>query len=79
MKEFLESQGGLVATVLMVVVAFNLLLTGLHQFLGFIKDKTVKWDGDNKAYEAIGKVLSIGQKLIEMLSAAQNKKVEEKK
>jgi hypothetical protein len=67
MKEFIQSQGGLIATVLVVSLGLNVLLTGVYNFLGFIKDKT-SGDGDNKAHAQLEKIIAIVQKVVEFLS-----------
>ena len=67
MFEFLESNGGLVATVVMVMLGLNALLMGIYKALEIVKDKTAG-NGDNKAYEAIGKVIAVLQKIIDFVS-----------
>lgn len=67
MSEFLEANGGLLATVLVVVLAMNALLMGIYKTLEVIKDKT-SGSGDDKAYAAIGKVIAVLQKIIDFLS-----------
>jgi len=67
-SEFIQSNGGLIATVVLVVVAFNAVIMGLHKGLELIKDKTAT-DTDNKIYEVLGKVISVFQKIIELAAA----------
>ena len=73
MSEFLEQSGGLVATVVMVMVALNVFLMGIYKTLEVIKDKTAG-NGDNKAYEAIGKIIAVLQKIIDFVSANRKHK-----
>lgn len=67
MQEFIQSQGGLIATVLAVSLGLNILLTGVYNFLGFLKDKT-SGDGDNKLHAKLEKIISVIQKVVEFLS-----------
>lgn len=66
MKEFIEANGGIIATTLLVVVSFNLLLAGLKSALEVIKDKTAT-QVDNKIYEAVSKVSAFLSKILDMV------------
>jgi hypothetical protein len=72
MKEWLASlltsKDASLATILACVIALNILLTGLKKSLGWIKDKTAT-TLDDKAYDAVTKVLGVGEKVVEFLSA----------
>lgn len=46
------------------VIAFNLVLTGLHKGLEVLKDKTES-KADDKAWEIIGKIAEITQKIVD--------------
>lgn len=46
------------------VIAFNLVLTGLHKGLEVLKDKTES-KADDKAWEIIGKIVEITQKIVD--------------
>ena len=68
MKEFIESQGGIILTVLFVATAFNLLLSGVAATLDFIKDKTPT-NADNKAAAFVHKLIDWTKWLTDLLSA----------
>lgn len=68
LKSFATSNGGLIATIVLVAVALNLLLSGLHDALGLIKDKTAT-TVDNKLFDWTGRVAGFLQKVIEYGSA----------
>jgi len=68
MTEFIDANGGIIATVIVVIVAFNALVLGLHKALEVIKDKT-KTDVDNKLYALTSSVASVLQKILELASA----------
>lgn len=76
MTEFIDANGGLIATIVVVVMALNALILGLHKGLELIKDKT-KTDADNKLHAATTKIVSVAQKILELLAAYKPK--EEKK
>ena len=66
MKDFIMENGGLIATVLLVLICANILLSAVYEILGKIKDKTdAEWD--NKAYAALGKVIEYLLKVIDFL------------
>ena len=48
------------------VVAFNLILAGLHKGLEVLKDKTES-KADDKAWEIIGKIVEITQKIVDYI------------
>lgn len=76
MKEFIDTNGGIIATIVVVALAFNAFLSGVSLALEKIKDKTAT-DKDNKAYEFIGKILNITKWVVDFLSANnEHKKVE---
>lgn len=54
------------ALVVMYVISFNALLSGAYKSLEIIKDKTAT-QFDNKAYEVIGKIISVLMKIIDFL------------
>jgi hypothetical protein len=60
----LVSQWPAVAQVLTYVVAFNIMLTGLHKGLDLIKDKTSN-QVDNKVAAVLGKIVAMLSKLID--------------
>lgn len=64
MKEFISSNGGLLAMIVMVAISLNLVLSGISHALEVFKDKTVT-DTDNKVHAFIGKVLTVLQKVID--------------
>lgn len=69
MKEFIAENGGLLATILLAVVAFNFILMGVQKILEGIMKFTPKWTGDDKAFAFVGKVLVWSQKIIDWLGA----------
>lgn len=67
------------ALVIVYVVSFNALLSGVYKSLSLIKDKT-KTDIDNKAYDIIGKIISGLMKAIDYMGYnIEHKKDVEKK
>lgn len=68
LSQFIAQNGGLVATILIVVVALNLLLSGISKALEVFKDKTAT-NIDNKIFDALAKVLSVLQKIVDWGSA----------
>lgn len=72
MKEFLASilasNGGIVATVVTVMVALNFVLSGLKSGLDKIKTMT-KTTVDDKASDFLGKILAVLGKIIDWASA----------
>ena len=66
MKEFIAANGGLIGTIIIVMVSFNLLLVGVKSSLEFIKDKT-KTDIDNKAFDIISKISAFVSKVLDMV------------
>jgi hypothetical protein len=52
------------ALVILYVVAFNSFLSGVYKGLSLIKDKTAS-NIDNKAYEIVGKIISMLMKVLD--------------
>lgn len=52
--------------ILACVVAFNLVLAGLHKGLEVLKDKTES-KADDKAWEIIGRIAAITQKIVDYM------------
>lgn len=52
------------AVVLMYLVAFNMLLSGLYKGLEHIKDKTES-NLDNKIYDIVGKIIKVLLKVLD--------------
>jgi len=75
MKEFIDANGGIIATVIIIIVAFNALVLGLHKALEVIKDKTSS-DLDNKLYAVLTPIITILQKILELASAYKPNKQE---
>lgn len=48
------------------IIAFNLMLSGIHKGLEVLKDKTAS-NADDKAWELIGKILSVLQKIVDFV------------
>lgn len=67
MEAFLEANGGLLATILVAVLAMNAFLMGIYKTLEVVKDKT-SGTGDDKAYAFLGKVIPVVQKVIDFLA-----------
>lgn len=68
MTEFIQSQGGLILTVILVATALNLFLSGLGAALDMIKDKT-ETQLDNQIALVILKITDILKRLVDLLSA----------
>ena len=66
MTEFLASNCGLIGTVVLVMLAVNVTLTGLKQGLELIKDKTTT-EVDNKAHDFLSKVLDFLGKVLDTI------------
>ncbi len=66
MKEFIASNGGMIATTILVMVTFNAFLSGLKAALELIKDKTVT-DADNKAFDFVSSVKAALQKVLDVV------------
>lgn len=66
MKEFIASQGGLIATIVAVAVALNFVLSGVIKALEMFKDKTESKADDNlwaflrKCADVVTKVIEWG-------------------
>lgn len=58
-------QNGFMISVVSCMVAVNYLLTGVYNFLGWLKDKTAT-DVDNQAYNKLGVLIGWIQKIIEI-------------
>lgn len=73
MNEFLNSPGGLVATILAVGAAMNLVCSGLSKFFDFIKDKT-----ENKVDDKLAMIFhrgaDIAQDVVDFFSANRQHK-----
>ncbi len=79
MKSFIESNGGLIATVAMVMVSINLILAGLKAGLEKIKDKT-DTTFDNKFYDLVNSVSTLLSKALDVIGYnPEHKDSEEKK
>lgn len=68
MKDFITANGGLIATVIMVLMAVNALIVGLHSALEKLKDAT-STDVDNKVYDLTGTIATWIQKVLEIIGA----------
>lgn len=55
------------------VIAFNLMLSGIHKGLEVLKDKTASKADDN-AWEIIGKILSVLQKIVDFIGMNRARK-----
>lgn len=66
MKEFIAANGGLIGTVVIVMLAVNVTLTGLKAGLELIKDKTAT-EVDNKAHSILTKVLDFLSKALDIV------------
>lgn len=73
MKEFILNNGGLMATVALVVVCLNILLTSVKVVLEKVKDLTPT-DVDNKAYDALSKVMGVLSLIVDWASANKEHK-----
>lgn len=67
-SKLLESQDATLAKILVAVLFMNVFLSGLKRALDYVKDKT-ETTLDNKAAELLGKILGVGSKVIDFLSA----------
>jgi hypothetical protein len=73
MGEFLQHNGGIVATVLGIVIALNIFLTGLKGALEKIKDMTsTKVDDD--LYAFLDKIVGFLTKVVDTVSANKEHK-----
>ncbi len=68
MNAFLETNGGLVGSVIVVAMFFNFFLSGLSKALEVIKDKTEN-KVDDKIYLYVNKAAQIIQKIVDWASA----------
>lgn len=68
MGEFLQTNGGIIGTVVLVATIFNMVLSGVGKALDLVKDKTAT-QADNKVAEWILKIATILQKVIDWTSA----------
>lgn len=67
MQEFIQQNGGVVATTVLVLISFNFVMSGLKAALEKIKDKTAS-QVDNKIYAIITKILTISEAIVDWLS-----------
>lgn len=67
MKEFIVQNGGLIATIVLVVIALNAILMGFQSILEVVMKFTPKWETDNKIHAFIGKILIWTHKLVDWL------------
>jgi len=77
MLDFLFKNGELIGMIVGVSVALNLIVAGLRKLLAIFKDKTES-DADNKAFDILGKIKGVLEKIIstfkkneEVISAAK--------
>ncbi len=68
MNAFLETNGGLVGSVIVVAMFLNFFLSGLSKALEVIKDKTEN-KVDDKIYLYVNKAAQIIQKIVDWASA----------
>lgn len=66
-------QNGFMISVVSCMVAVNYLLTGIYNFLGWLKDKTAT-QADDKAWAFIAKLIGWVQKVIEIGQGNQQHK-----
>lgn len=84
MKEFIAANGGLIATVALVVLVLNTLLSGIKKALYMIMDKTAT-TADNKLYDFINSACQFLGKILDVIghnpehSELEEVKTEEKK
>ena len=63
--EFFKNPAG-IASLVAVLVAINIILSGISKLLEVIKDKT-QTQADNKAFEIVGKMSTFMQKAIDWM------------
>lgn len=68
MNAFLETNGGLVGSVIVVAMFLNFFLSGLSKGLEVIKDKTEN-KVDDKIYFYVNKAAQVLQKIVDWASA----------
>lgn len=68
MNAFLETNGGLVGSVIVVAMFLNFFLSGLSKGLEVIKDKTEN-KVDDKIYVYVNKAAQVLQKIVDWASA----------
>jgi len=66
MKEFMAANGGLIGTVVLVMLAMNALLSGIKAMLEYFKDKT-ETTVDNKIYDFLSTVLGFLSKVLDIV------------
>ena len=72
MKEFIEQNGGLIASVALVLIAINTALVGVSAGLQKIADKTAN-KTDDKVLSVINGISASLKKIIDLISANTNK------
>ena len=68
MMTIINSNGGLLATALAIVVFFNLLVGAIQKGLDII-DPTPEQKAASKLYQIVGKCVSISQNVLDWLSS----------
>lgn len=66
MKEFIAANGGIIAAAAGLMIAVNMVLSGLKQGLEYIKDKTAT-DVDNKAYALVSSISGFLSKALDVI------------
>lgn len=67
-SQFFEQWGDVILVIVLTILGINVILTSAKKALEFIKDKTES-KLDDKAYEAVSKLLKVFNVVIEFLSA----------
>lgn len=68
LKNFIAQNGGVIASVVLVVMCMNFVLMGVQKALELIKDKTES-TLDNKVYDVLSKVCGFFSKIIDWIGA----------
>ncbi len=68
MKDFIDSNGGIIPSLLVVSLVMNAFLSFLYVVLGKLKEM-IPTDTDNKIWDIVGAFLEGTHKFIEILSA----------
>lgn len=68
MNNFIQSNGGVVSTVILVAMVLNFVMSGLSKALETIKDKT-ETKTDDKIWAVVNKIAQVLQKIIDWGSA----------
>lgn len=68
MNDFITSNGGIVATVIVTMLTVNAILSGLKKGIDLVKDKT-KTTVDDQVSDTLGKVLGISGKIVDFFSS----------